>query len=969
MAQPILGFEYACASPSFNQYNIEVISSEGGFETFNKFVIELSDATGNFDSPVILKEVASKNSVLNFETSFSFPTETYGKDYQIRVRSTHPESISPASVVFAAYYLSNTPLILENYKDVYLCDKTIVTLSLNTAEFSSYNWYLNGSYLLTAGASIEVKKEGLYYAEVDFGICSGGASISNLIRVTFMEPLDIQIHGESTVSMCSGDSYLLKSTITDLSNDYYWYKDGELIKGISTKAITYLLIGDQLFGDYTLEVVNMAGCVSVSEPVTVVNVNSTFTVTTIGQTENIIVFPGETATLEITTNATSYLVKWYKNNELLVAATSTSLLVSEEGIYKAVVSVVEGSCVIDVSSDDFKVYTPSNYFLEIETEASYASCISDSIKLQVATIHYEISTGEKLVLNVEDYSMFNYQWLFQGTTLSGENNPSMEVLSFENSGEYQLKIYDKNEISGGSNLLNVNLKLPNVALLGEALVYLCSDEEYTFEASIKNLDYTYTWYKNESEIKSLPPYSPMYTVDTDVYGEYRVEVKNQAGCTSSSNTVALLNAFVSFYVTAINSSAPIVVYSGETKTLEITTTATNPIIRWYKDGNEIPGATSLSLAVSTPGEYRAMVTVSESCTQSVYSDYFKVIIPENYKVTLIADTNYVSCESTAVTLKIEELVILQESGISVLVAIADYAKFSFSWSLNGTLIAGENEPTLVLDSWGDNGSYQLRIMDNSAITALSNDLLIKMKLAPVEIFSETPSATKCEESAIKLYTEEKEFYTYQWYLNSNPLTGETAVSMVAIEQGDYYLSVKRDNCTISSNSITVKFKGAASIHISPSESLFIKGGTSVDVVASGGESYQWKNEQGDILSETAMLSVSEEGKYAVVAKIGNCEFTKIVEVFFITSVLVPNIISPNGDGVNDTWNLPPSYAFNKSVEIIIYNANGAIVYKTKNYQNTWPQGTINNVPSYSLFYYVIKQEGQVFKKGTITIIK
>jgi hypothetical protein len=44
-------------------------------------------------------------------------------------------------------------------------------------------------------------------------------------------------------------------------------------------------------------------------------------------------------------------------------------------------------------------------------------------------------------------------------------------------------------------------------------------------------------------------------------------------------------------------------------------------------------------------------------------------------------------------------------------------------------------------------------------------------------------------------------------------------------------------------------------------------------------------------------------------------------------VLIPNYISPNNDGVNDTWILPQEYVSGSNTEIVLLNSRGEVVYK------------------------------------------
>lgn len=969
LAQPELGFSYACASNVFNEFSIEVISDVGGFASDNKFIIELSDGTGSFDTPIVLKEVSNKNYTLNFTTSISFPTTTFGGHHTIRIRATNPERIGPESKEFSAYYISNTPLILENHKDIFLCDGASATLTLASTQFTSFNWYRNAVYFKTDGASIDVKNDGLYYAEVDFGVCSGGSAISNLIRVTTIDPLAVQIIGDTTVELCSGESYVLKSSITDLTNDYYWYKDGNLITGISNKTIAFDAQGDQMYGVYTLEIVSDVGCESLSEPIEIINANTEFTVSAVTETENLIVFPGETINLKISTTGDTSTIKWYKNDVLLAINSATTIQVSDEAYYYAIVSVVGGACGAEVSSPIFKVYNPDTYFLTLELAGNYNDCISTSVLLQAADIKYGISTGEKFVLDSDLYAMFNYLWFFNGNPLSTDNDSSLEISNSELNGEYQLKIYDTNTNLGISNVVSVTLKLSEVNLLGDATVYLCANDSHTFEANIQKSEYKYTWYKNDEKIEGLPEFSPTYTVNSDVYGDYKVEIENEEGCTSSSDKVSLLSSSVSFNVVANDADSPVILYTGETVAITISTSAISPTITWYKDGVEIPGSNALSLSVSEPGKYRAKVKVVDACGQWVFSDYFNVISPEEFVISLKTDANYEACYSTSVTLGLDKLYVKSIGIESVLVNSEDYHRFSFSWFRNGQELPEESAITLELNSWEDTGDYQIKVTDTQGVTAISSARTIRMQMDEITLFSEAVSTSICEGASTRLYTVEDVSYTYQWYFNDAPLVGTTSFELDVSTPGDYYVKVAKDNCDIDSNSISITLINEDSIKIDPSDALFISEGDSATVSASGGDSYQWQNEQGEVLSDSNTLVVSEEGLYALIVNIGTCEFVKTIEVSFKISTLVPNIVSPNSDGVNDTWILPHGYSYNENVEIIIYNANGIVVFRTTNYQNNWPQGSLVNVPSYTLFYYVIKQEGQVVKKGTITIIK
>lgn len=82
---------------------------------------------------------------------------------------------------------------------------------------------------------------------------------------------------------------------------------------------------------------------------------------------------------------------------------------------------------------------------------------------------------------------------------------------------------------------------------------------------------------------------------------------------------------------------------------------------------------------------------------------------------------------------------------------------------------------------------------------------------------------------------------------------------------------------------------------------------------------------------------SDVVKYEVVDKFDQ---TKVETGYIYITVMdkkrffIPNIITPNGDGINDTWNLD-FLADYPDHHIMIYNRDGAVVFEATNYQNDW----------------------------------
>jgi gliding motility-associated-like protein len=89
----------------------------------------------------------------------------------------------------------------------------------------------------------------------------------------------------------------------------------------------------------------------------------------------------------------------------------------------------------------------------------------------------------------------------------------------------------------------------------------------------------------------------------------------------------------------------------------------------------------------------------------------------------------------------------------------------------------------------------------------------------------------------------------------------------------------------------------------------------------------------------------------------------------VLGLTIPNVFSPNGDGINDVWRLTGIDQFS-SIELSIFNRYGQPVYQSNNYNNSW-DGKFNGQPlPVATYYYVIKLGG-LFQplSGSVTILR
>lgn len=99
----------------------------------------------------------------------------------------------------------------------------------------------------------------------------------------------------------------------------------------------------------------------------------------------------------------------------------------------------------------------------------------------------------------------------------------------------------------------------------------------------------------------------------------------------------------------------------------------------------------------------------------------------------------------------------------------------------------------------------------------------------------------------------------------------------------------------------------------------------------------------------AVFNFENEGIYTLTVSgldTNNCVYSKNASVE-VTKIAIPNIITPNGDGSNETFtikNLPENMA-----DIAIYNRWGIKIYEQKPYNNTW---AANDLPD-GIYYFAL----------------
>lgn len=401
---PSLGFSQACASETFNTYNVTfTFSPESGLNPTNQFIIELSDDSGSFTGSTVVY-TSSQGAITTSPATigFSLPTTTAGETYKVRVKSTAPAATSTGSVSFPAYYkVQDEPFSINNLIETAVyCSGSSYLLSIDNPgnvdnnsplQYPSltYKWYKETSpttsVFIDNGETLLVTEPGTYFVKTDYGSCTSN-SFSN--RVTVSEASS----GNTTTTINSslGNPYCLTQGSTTLSaingNSYQWFKDGEAI----ADATEQMLVTNES-GIYEVNV-DLGDCTASAS----IDLENTGFSSSINVDETNFLEEGETLMVTVTTTANTPEYIWYLNNNVITGAIDSNYEASAPGNYKVIVTQTVGCN----ASEEFD-FTISEPFPDVASIPNLISPNGDSIN-DTWMIPQEYVSGTNTTVTIMD---------------------------------------------------------------------------------------------------------------------------------------------------------------------------------------------------------------------------------------------------------------------------------------------------------------------------------------------------------------------------------------------------------------------------------------------------------------------------------------------------------------------------------------------------------------------------------------
>jgi gliding motility-associated-like protein len=169
-------------------------------------------------------------------------------------------------------------------------------------------------------------------------------------------------------------------------------------------------------------------------------------------------------------------------------------------------------------------------------------------------------------------------------------------------------------------------------------------------------------------------------------------------------------------------------------------------------------------------------------------------------------------------------------------------------------------------------------------------------------------------------------------------------------------------CRVVNDQLNVTILPAPTVNVGPDKIILL--GQSVSLQPSVGgtvSSFQWSPNIwiSGATQQNAIVTPQDDTTYVlVVTAPSGCIATDSVKITVLFPPQIPNVFSPNGDGINDKWEVPHLAKY-PGCTVQIFTRYGQQVYYSDGYDNPW-DGTHKGKPMpVGTYYYVIEPKNGV----------
>ncbi|MCO5260797.1 MAG: gliding motility-associated C-terminal domain-containing protein [Crocinitomicaceae bacterium] len=798
---------------------------------------------------------------------------------------------------------------------------------------------------------------------------------------TFRKPVKVVV-GQNPV--ISGTAVITDATCTtggSISGLTVSGGTGTLTYDWNGNSATGPSISNASTGSYTLTVTDASGCSSQSGPYTINGVGGpvisgtpTITAQTCNSNGTI---TGLTVSASVSISSYSWSGTTTTNQDLSAPAGSYTLTVTDANgctaqsgpytIGTAPVPSISGTAVIinancnnggsitgltassGVGALTYSWNGTSSSTIDTTNAAagSYTLTVTDANGCTAQSGPYQINTDANPVISgtaVVTDATCTTQGSITGLSASGVgtltyewNSTTSSTIDLSNAanGNYTLTVTDGNGCSTQSGPYTINIT-GGPTISGTPVI---TDETCLHTGSITGLivtggtgTITYSWNStitSSADLTNAPA------------GSYTLYVADGNGCISQSGPYT-----INQIAAPVISGTPTIVdatcsQGGSISGLTVTGGA-QPYSYSWNSGTY----TTLDIANAPAGSYTLTLTDNNGCivTSGPYT---------------IGSQGAVGISGTAV---VAAATCTTGGSITGLSASGGSAPYTYEWN-------GISNPTADISNLQP-GTYTLLIEDNNGCTVTSVTYTVNAPNLPVIGAPTSVANASCVQGGSILgvtVTNGAGPYQYSW--NNGQYTTADILNAPA---GTYTLTVTDANgCQVTGNAITIGQDVLVDAQFSYSpDPVFINETVQFNDESIGAiTSWEWHIDTNTTVIQHPTHTFTQAGTYDVtliVNDVNGCIDSITVTIEVLSELEVPNVITVNGDGVNDLFEIK---GLTPNTKVIILNRWGELIYSSDNYDNTWDgkdkSGKYVTEGVYT--YLVVKEDGNK-KHGFVHVV-
>jgi gliding motility-associated-like protein len=382
----------------------------------------------------------------------------------------------------------------------------------------------------------------------------------------------------------------------------------------------------------------------------------------------------------------------------------------------------------------------------------------------------------------------------------------------------------------------------------------------------------------------------------------------------------------------------------------------------------MPADTNRNLSTTEPGRYRLVITETTGNCSDTSANYYVVV--DSLSGANLVNRPFPGQTTSSLNLCPEDSVFLTLDTTN--------ANWTYQWQISFPIGAPFvtvpfTDPSVVVDTGLVGDSVQVRvIITNGACTDTTNILQINFIAKPTVTIAQGDSIGVCPGDSVLLVAQGTALsYSWNGGLFLQPAIyatspGTYVVRGIGVNQCDNYDTI-------------VVFLFTPTANAGPNQT--VTPGTTVELNGSGGTGFYWFADKPVTFSNpqaatTFTEPTADTTTYYLLVMDGNgCFAIDSMQVFIVNPdpnarfANVMNLITPNGDGLNDVWNISEVMGVD-ACEVTILNRWGAEVFFSNNYQNNWGGTTTggDDLPD-GTYYYILQCNDEIRLKGAVTILR